>query len=103
MLHRVMPLLAILALVCLVSVPAFAADDETVHEGTVVKTADGKLTILGKKDSKEHTCTVATDAKITCEGKECKLDDLKKDFIVKVTTVGKGKDTKATKIEAKKP
>ena len=35
------------------------------------------MTIEGK-DAKEHTCDVAKDAKITCDGKECKLGDLKK-------------------------
>jgi hypothetical protein len=102
MLYRVLPLLAVLALLCLVSAPVLAADDTTV-EGTVVKAEDGKLTIIGKKDKKEHSCMVAKDAKITCEGKECKLEDLKKDFVVKVTVEGKGKEAKATKIEAKKP
>lgn len=98
MLHRVLPLLAILAVICLVSAPARAADEKTV-EGTVVKAADGKLTITGA-DKKEHSCMVAKDAKITCNGKECKLDELKKGAKVKVTVEGKGKKAQATKIEA---
>lgn len=98
MLHRVLPLLAILALVCLVSAPALAAD-ETVAEGTVVKAGDGKLTIADK-DKKEHSCTVGKDAKISCDGKDCKLDDLKKGVKVKVTLEGKGDKTTATKIVA---
>jgi len=76
------------------STVVFAAD-ETTAEGTVVKAADGKLTIQDK-DKKEHSCEVAKDAKITCDGKACKLDDLKKGVKVKVTV----KDKKATKIEA---
>jgi len=99
MLHRVLPLLAILALVCLVSAPARAADEKTV-EGTVVSAGKGKLTIEGAKDKKEHSCMVAKDAKITCNGKECKLDELKKGAKVKVTVEGEGKKAKATKIEA---
>jgi hypothetical protein len=98
MLHRVLPLLAVLALVCLVGAPALAAD-ETVAEGTVVKAADGKLTIQDK-DKKEHSCTVGKDAKITCDGKACKLDDLKKGVKVKVTLEGKGEKAMAAKIEA---
>ena len=82
MLHRVLPLLAIFALLLLVSAPALAADD--VVEGKVVKVADGKLTIVDK-DKKEHTCTVSKDAKITCDGKVCKLADLKEGVTVKVT------------------
>jgi hypothetical protein len=75
------------------STVVFAAD-ETTAEGTVVKAGDGKLTIQDK-DKKEHSCEVAKDAKITCDGKVCKLDDLKKGVKVKVTV----KDKKATKIE----
>jgi len=58
MLYRVLPLLAVLALLCMVGAPALAADDDVVHEGTFVKAADGKLTIEGAKDKKEHTCMV---------------------------------------------
>ena len=75
------------------STVVFAAD-ETTAEGTVVKAAEGKLTIEDKAKT-EHTCEVAKDAKITCDGKDCKLDELKKGVKVKVTV----KDKKATKIE----
>jgi hypothetical protein len=93
MLHRVLPLLAIFALLVLVAAPAVAADD--VVEGKVVKVADGKLTIVDK-DKKEHTCTVSKDAKITCDGKVCKLADLKEGVTVKVTVEKK----EATKVDA---
>jgi biopolymer transport protein ExbD len=97
MLYRVLSVLAVLAVVCMVSAPVLAADEATV-EGTVVKAGDGKLTIADK-DKKEHSCSVAKDAKITCDGKVCKLEDLKKDVKVKVTTEGKGDKAMATKIE----
>lgn len=97
MLHRVLPLLAILAVFCLVAAPAFAADETA--EGTVVSAAAGKLTIADK-DKKEHSCTVAKDAKITCDGKVCKLEDLKKGVKVKVTLTGTGDKAMASKIEA---
>jgi hypothetical protein len=93
MLHRILPLLAIFALLVLVAAPAVAADD--VAEGKVVKIADGKLTIVDK-DKKEHTCTVSKDAKITCDGKVCKLEELKVGATVKVTLEKK----EATKIDA---
>ena len=66
--YRMLPILVIaLAVVMLMGAPAvFAADDVTV-EGKVVKAADGKLTITDK-DDKEHTATVAADAKITDAG-----------------------------------
>ena len=82
------------ALVLTSSLGFVAAGDNAPLEGTVVKAADGKLTIQDK-DKKEHSCEVAKDAKITCDGKACKLDDLKKGVKVKVTV----KDKKATKIE----
>lgn len=66
-----------------------------------MKAGDGKLTIVDK-EKKEHSCTVAKDAKITCEGKECKLEDLKEGFMVKVTVEKDGDKAMATKIEAKK-
>lgn len=94
MMHRVLPLLAILALFVLVGAPVVAADDNVV-EGKVVKIADGKLTISDKND-KEHTCTVSKDAKITCDGKVCKLADLKTGVTVKVTVEKK----EATKVDA---
>jgi len=83
MLRRTFALLLVFAVALLVSAPVLAADEPV--EGTVVKAADGKLTIEGAKDKKEHTCTLAKDCKITCDGKACKLEDLKKGVKVKVT------------------
>jgi len=99
MLNRVLPLLAIMALVCLVAAPALAADEAT-HDGLLVKAGDGKLTMTDKDGKKEHTHNVAKDARISCDGKECKLEDLKKGIKVTVTTEGKGEKTTATKIDA---
>jgi hypothetical protein len=97
MLTRMLTLSLIVAVVLVLtpSLVVFAADDKAPVEGTVVKAAEGKLTIEDKAKT-EHTCEVAKDAKITCDGKECKLDELKKGVKVKVTV----KDKKATKIEA---
>ena len=91
--RRIFALLLIFGFVMLVGADVLAADGPV--EGTVVKAGDGKLTIQDK-DKKEHSCKVAKDAKITCDAKECKLDDLKKGVKVKVTVE---KDM-ATKIEA---
>src|SRR6516225_3878379 len=97
MFTRILTLTLIVAVALVLTPPlvVFAADEKGPVEGTVVKAADGKLTIEDKA-KKEHTCEVANNAKITCDGKECKLDDLKKGVKVKVTV----KDKKATKIEA---
>ena len=56
---------------------------------------------LYKDSAKEHILTVAKDARISCDGKECKLEDRKKGAKVKVTTEGKGEKAMATKIEGR--
>lgn len=66
------------------------------HSGVVVSAGEGKLTMSDKDGKNEHTHDVAATAKVSCDGKECKLEDLKKGASVKVTT----KDKKAIKIEA---
>src|SRR5262249_34984145 len=88
--------LALLALVVF-SMPALAEEDKDSHAGTVVSTVGGKLTMTGA-DGKEHSHAVAADAKISCDGKECKLEDLKKGTKIKVFTK-KGDKTIAVRIE----
>ena len=62
------------------------------HEGTVVSAAEGKLTMTDKL-GKEHSHIIGADAKVTCDGKACKITDLKKGDKVKVTTAEGGKVT----------
>jgi hypothetical protein len=94
MISRVLFLsLAALALGVFASGTALAEDK--VHDGTVVKVADGKLTMKSGKD--EHTHDVGADAKVSLDGKEAKLTDLKEGQQVKVTMDG----AKVTKIDAK--
>ncbi len=71
------------ALVALVG-PSLRAADDKVHEATVVKAGDGKITLTFKGDDKKHTHDVAKDAKITLDDKSAKLEDLKEGFPVKV-------------------
>ena len=101
MMNRILMLSASLAVAAFVGT-AIAADKpaNNTHTGVVVSTVDGKLTMMGK-DKKEHTHTVAKDATITCDGKDCKLEDLKKDQRVTVTVEKQGDDVVVTKIEAK--
>ena len=75
----------------IVSVQRLAvADDKDAkdHEGIVVKAGEGKLTMTAKGEEKEHTMNVAKDAKISLDGKEAKLANLKKGYHVTVTTHG---------------
>jgi hypothetical protein len=90
-------LVATAALAVFTNVSLADKDAADTHSGVVVSTADGKLTMSDKDGTNEHTHDVALDAKISCDGKDCKLEDLKKGTAVKVTT----KDKKAVKIEAK--
>jgi len=94
--------LAVLALVAFTAAPTLAEDKKEdkkadTHEGTFVKAAaDSKSFTMKGKDDKEHSHDLATDAKISCDGKDCKLADLKAGVKIKVTVV----DNKATKLEA---
>ena len=87
--------LAVTALVCFVAAPALAAQKDETAEGTFVK-VEGKTLTIKDKDNKEHSCELAADAKVSCDGKECKVSDLKAGYKVKVTIA----DKKATKVEA---
>jgi hypothetical protein len=78
-----------------------AADDKNTHVGTFVSATDKELT-MADKGGKEHTHTLAADAKILGEdGKEAKLADFKKGQKIKVTTK-EGDAKTATKVEAVK-
>ena len=93
------PFLAVVAvaLVALGWPPLLSADDK-VHEATVVKAGNGKITLTMKGDDKQHTHDVAKDAKITLDDKTVKLEELKEGLSVKVTLDDK---SVVTKIEAR--
>jgi hypothetical protein len=99
MIYRIFAVLA-LTLALFASAPALAFKDaaETTHDGKVVSVAGGKLVMTGK-DDKEHSHTLAADAKVTCDAKACKLDDLKIGMKVRVTTKGDDRLI-ATRVEA---
>ena len=96
---RSMQVFSLALLVLCWATPA-RAQDET-HEGKVVSVASGKLTMTDKDGKNEHSHDVATDAKISRDGKDCKLEDLKKGDKARVTTEKKGDKEMATRIEAK--
>jgi hypothetical protein len=73
--------------------------DQDTHEGRIVKVAGNKLTMVDKEGKNEFTATLAPDATITCDAKECKLVDLKPGLRVIVTTK-KGDAATALKVEA---
>jgi ribosomal protein S17 len=114
MVYRTLPFFVVaLALALLVGAPLRAdekkadvdkaSDRADMHEGTVVSVTADKLVMKGKtkdgEEAVEHTHTLADNAKVTCDGKECKLEDLKPRQKVRVTTK-KGDKTVAIKVEA---
>jgi Cu/Ag efflux protein CusF len=102
MLRRTFVLAAVVAFVAW-GAQSFADDVQPgTHEGKVVKVETDKLTMTDKDGKNEHTHMIPADAKITCEGKDCKLTDLKAGYPVKITVEKKGEKNVVTKIDAKK-
>lgn len=75
---------SVVVLVALVARPMPAAEVK-VHEVTVVKAGDGKITLTFKGDEKKHDHDVAKDAEVTLDGKKATLAELKEGFPAKVT------------------
>jgi hypothetical protein len=93
------------AFVLVACAAAIAADakappdkSDSVVTGIVAGVGDGKITVTA--DGKDQVLAVAKDADVTCDGKACKVDDLKKGASVAVTLKKSGDATVATKIEA---
>jgi hypothetical protein len=102
MLLRLLALLMILGFVFAPAVVLAEEEKEPTYKGIVTSTEKNVLHFT-TKDGKDHACTVADKAKITCDEKECKLADLKKGTRVQVFLTGSGKDAKATTIKAATP
>ncbi len=71
-----------------------------VHQVTIVQAGAGKLTCVDGNGS-QHTIKVAANAKITCDGKTCKLEELRKDFKAAVTGERIDDEKTITSIEAR--
>jgi Cu/Ag efflux protein CusF len=101
MIRRTMLALAALAFVAW-TVPAYAEEEEKAgtHEGKIAKVEAGKLTMTDKDGKNEHSHTIPATAKITLDGKDAKLTDLKVGTKVKVTAEKVGDKVQVTKVEA---
>jgi hypothetical protein len=101
MVYRVLPLvLVVVALTLFVGLPVPAQQQgQQTHEGTVVSVTGNKLIMRMKDQKEEHTHTLAPSARITCDGRECKLTDLRPGLKIRVTTKP-GDKTTAVKVEA---
>ena len=98
MMNRILSVMVVtVAMFALVGLPLMA-QDEKVHQATVDKAGEGKITLTFKGDDSKHTHDVAKDAKITLDDKKAKLEDLKEGYPVRATM-----DEKfvITKIDAK--
>lgn len=102
MFHRILAVVPMLALALLICAPAVvvAEDQAATHEGKLVRIDGNKFTMTDKDGKNEHTHTLAADARITLDGKDARMGDLKPGMNVKVTTKKDNKDM-AFKIEAK--
>jgi hypothetical protein len=100
MLRRTFALMTVVALALWVGTAA--AEDPKTQEGKVVKTEPGKLTMIDKEGKNQRTHAIPADAKVTFEGKECKIEDLKPGTPVKVTTEKKEDKVVVVAVEATK-
>ena len=101
MMDRMIPrMLSALVVVAFLAAPLMATDQ---HSGSVIAAGNGKITMLDMDGKSQKTFDVATDAKITKDGKESKLEFLLNGDSVKVTTEQRGNQTWATLIEARSP
>src|SRR5262249_51548462 len=100
MVYRVLPVfVAILAVALLAGAAVLAQDKPGRHEGKVVKVSGEKLTRTDRAGKNEHTHVIPATAKITANGKDAKLVDLKAGDLIKVTIEKKGDRNEVTKVE----
>ena len=62
---------------------AFASDQ---HDGKVVSITGNELVMTNEQGKEEQTRTLTSDVKITCDGKVCKVSDLKPGMRIRVTS-----------------
>ena len=74
-----------------------------VQKGVVIGVVKGELEMTGVTANRIlYTFSVDKDASITCDGKNCKLEDLKRGMEAEVTATRQQGKSVATKIVAKK-
>jgi hypothetical protein len=98
---RLVPLsLLALAVALYFNAPVRADDQGNTHDGKFVLAEGANRFIMTAKDGTRHEHTLAPDAKVTCDGRACKLSDLKEGIMLRVTTEKDNKNV-ATNVEAR--
>ena len=91
-------------LVCIMTFALFwvtNAQAADMHQGKVVGTSVGKLTMTDLEGKNQHTMDIPTTASVTREGKTVMLTDLKAGDTLTISTEKKGDVTAVIKVEAK--
>ncbi|MGE0607513.1 MAG: PRC-barrel domain-containing protein [Pirellulales bacterium] len=78
-----------------------ASDSDDRHDGIVVSTKDGKLTMSDDDGSNQHSHNIGDGVKIVLDGKPASLKDLKAGFAVTVTMGDKKGQEIVTGIDAR--
>lgn len=68
------------------------------HDGKLVSIS-GNTFVMTDENGKKHSHTIMTNAKVTCDGKSCNMEDLKAGMKIRVSTRKSNQNT-AIKIEA---
>lgn len=68
------------------------------HYGKLVSIS-GNTFVMTNENGKKHSHTIMTNAKVTCDGKSCNMEDLKAGMKIRVST-RKSNQTTVIKIEA---
>ncbi len=97
--RKLAALLGAVALGLFLGAPILAQEKTATHQGTVVSVKGNELRMM-HPDGKEATHTLAPNATVLCNGKTCKLSDLKPGTPVSVTTPAGNLKT-ALRVEAK--
>jgi hypothetical protein len=90
---------AVLSAVLMVS-GGCAESPANAHQGKIVETGSGKLTMTDLAGGNRHTHDIPSDVTITCADRPCTLAELKPGATVTVITETKDGTTQVTKIEA---
>jgi hypothetical protein len=69
------------------------------HDGKLVSITGDRLVMTGAQGNAERTCTLATDVRVTCDGRTCKSEDLRPGMRIRVTSESKAPH-KTIRIEA---